>query len=93
MHGESRPPLLRRWVLISCKSQTVKDSLCMAIFATTLQILCGQYLFVAIVVALELGLLAVLDYRDWVMQQVSPPPKLTRVFWPDSCRGRLRGRM
>ena len=78
-HGESRAPLLRRWVLLSCKSQTVQDSLCLAIFAMTLQILSGQYLFVAILVALELGLLAVLDYRDWVRQQVSPR-ELTRVL-------------
>ena len=71
-HGESRPPLLRRWVLLSCKSQTVKDSLCLAIFAITLQILSGQYVFMAILIALELGLLIVMDYRDWVNQQVSP---------------------
>ena len=76
MHGESRPPLLQRWVLLSCKSQTIKDSFCLAIFSMTLQILCGQYVFVAILIALELGLLAVMDYRDFVNQQVSNRIKL-----------------
>ena len=87
-HGEGRPPLLRRWVLLSCKSQTVKDSLCLAMFAMTLQILSGQYLFVAILIALELGLLAVLDYRDWVEQQVSPR-KLIRTSFSRTREGGL----
>ena len=73
----ARPPLLTRWGLLLEEDTMAQRGTLLVWFAITQFILqtiappdCWPY--VAAMFSLQLGLMAFLDYRDWVRQKVSP---------------------